>query len=216
MLLGSTQVYKCPNCDMFHLHPTVLSANGFGAKYYSDGRVEGLGLPRVTSITTCNKCGNLFWLDEKDRYDEFEDDYNFGDPGEKNKSEYYFENYKWTTFPDLDLFKRAIENKMFRNDKDEKYLRTWYHWKINEEVSDPSEYDNPFWKENALRLIEFLDNNSQKSLLFISELYRNMGDFNQSLDTLDWVTDPSFSAQAFQLFKKCINEERLVFKFEYF
>jgi len=211
MLLGSTKIFKCPICNEFHLHPTVLSANGIGAKYFSDGRVEGPGLPRVPKLTACNKCSHIFWLDEKDKYDEFEDDYYNDDPEEKKKAEFYNENYEWTNFPDSVTLKRSLQEKVFRNIQDEKYLRTWYYWKANEEILDPSVYDEPYWKENALRLIDIIDHTSQKQLLLVSELYRNMGDFEKSLDILDLVTDPNLSQHAYVIYKKCRERYRMVF-----
>lgn len=214
MLLGSTLVYRCPSCIHFHLHPIVLSANGIGAKYFSDGRVEGPGLPRVPKLTACNKCSHIFWLDEKDKYDEFEDDY-FDDESEvKKKSEYYFENYEWTSFPDSFTLKRSIQEEVFRNVQDEKYLRTWYYWKANEEISDPSVYDEPFWRENAHRLVDIIDHASQKQLLLVSELYRNMGEFEKSLDVLDLVTDPKLSQHAYGIYKKCKIHDKLVFELD--
>ena len=64
MLPGPDQVVACPHCGHLALCRTWLSGNSFGARYWTDGKVEAPMLPREPEITRCRGCGKFFWVSE--------------------------------------------------------------------------------------------------------------------------------------------------------
>ena len=214
MLPGANNVYQCPACSKPILQWTLASANGIGARYFSDGRVKAPYFAEMVRITECENCSTIFWLDQEIKIDEFEDD-DFKDE-DVRKSAYYREHGLWADSLGKESLVRAIQEKVFRNPREEVYLRKKLLWKLNEawlEKEKPwEEGDEVLLQENTINLIQVLDQSSQKDLLLMAELHRNLGDFDACMDILDRVTDPNLLELAYAIFKRCERGEREVFE----
>ncbi|MFD2202798.1 hypothetical protein [Shivajiella indica] len=214
MLPGSTNVYLCPNCSKSILQWTLASANGIGAKYFSDGRVKAPYFPETLRITRCGDCGTIFWLDRESIVDEFEDD-DFREE-DARKSAHYQEYGIWAEELDKEGWVKAIQEKVYRNPKEEVYLRKKLLWCLNDlflvSYGILETVNSTLYLENASNLIKVLEDNSQKDLLLMAELHRNLGDFESCLEVLDQVTEPDLLPLAFAIFKKCNLKESKVFE----
>lgn len=66
MMPGPTVIYACPACGQLARLCTLGSGNTFGARWWTDGKMEAPMLPRMPEIAHCQGCGGFYWLD-KDR-----------------------------------------------------------------------------------------------------------------------------------------------------
>ncbi len=213
MLTGPISVYQCPNCSKNILQWTLSSGNTFNAKFYSDGRIEAPGLPQSVFITKCQNCKFIFWLDKDLEIDQFEDNY-LDDQLKLEKNDLYLNNGFWAELLDESALVYALENKNFRNDSEEKYLRKNLLWILNKKITNYIDYNQHLWSENTNRLIELIDSNSEKELLLSAELYRNMGEFEKCYEILDSISDQNFIRFAYAIFQKCKQKSRMVFQLE--
>lgn len=74
------------------------------------------------------------------------------------------------------------------------------------------EEDFFIYQENANSLIKVLDKTTQRDLLLMAELHRNLGDFESYLKALDHVTDLELLQLAYGIFKKCNAKNKEVFE----
>ncbi|MGY6521306.1 MAG: hypothetical protein ACXIUD_06225 [Mongoliitalea sp.] len=217
MLLGDTNVYFCPHCSGAVLQERVTSANGIGARYYSDGLVKGPYLPRIVLVTRCGHCSQIFWLDEILLLDKIEDE-----PTDQlaiNKSVFFRLHGTYAFHLDKEGLMEALHEKCFRTPQEEVYLRQRLLWLLNEPLLSsenfPNEEHQLTWKENCMVLIQLLKPVSEHEFLLLAELYRNIQDFDACMDTLDRVTDKQLLSKAFAIFNKCQKHEWKVFEFPF-
>ena len=113
---------------------------------------------------------------------------------------------------------KAIQEKIYRNPKEEVYLGKNLLWYLNEVLLESNGFLDaegfPLFQENANNLIRVLDKTDQRDLLLIAELHRNLGDFESCLEVLDQVTEPNLQPLAYGLFKKCRANDSKVFELE--
>jgi hypothetical protein len=168
----------------------------------------------MVRITECPNCNTILWLDQEIKIDSFDDD----EFKEEHlwKSEHYLGIGAWADSLEKEGWIRAIQERVFRNPMEEVYLRKKLLWKLNEAWLEKEELweegDEVLLQENAKSLIQALDQTSQRDLLLMAELYRNLGDFEAALDALDGVTDPWLLESAYAIFKRCERGEREVFE----
>lgn len=58
---GPDLVVACPRCGRRARVRTLLSGNTFGARVWTDGKVEAPMLPTHPPIAPCRACGRMFW-----------------------------------------------------------------------------------------------------------------------------------------------------------
>ncbi|MDR1240351.1 MAG: hypothetical protein LBK29_00500 [Oscillospiraceae bacterium] len=126
---------------------------------------------------------------------------------------------------------RALD--MTKDLKEEKTIRIWIWWAFNDRVRDGGKEmfigknDKHLWEENCRILLNILNNDDLNEKLIASELYRNLGCFEDCIEiinnidnqNINWIKDPMkylakknctqvFSFQSFNLSK---NKTRLPF-----
>lgn len=70
MVPGPVDVLACPRCGALQLHGTLASGNTFGARWWSDGKLEAPMLPVFSPVGRCTSCGGFFWLERAERVGE--------------------------------------------------------------------------------------------------------------------------------------------------
>lgn len=60
---GPDQLYECPKCSNRIQRGSMMSGNTFGARLYSDGRMDAPMMPSYPNLIACNRCRELLWLD---------------------------------------------------------------------------------------------------------------------------------------------------------
>jgi len=175
MLPGPIRTFECPNCKSLTYKRSIASGNTIGAKLYSDGKRIAPMLPIFPIITKCQKCNNIYWLENENQR------LNVNLP----------ENIKEANFLSTDEYLSVIGTDVIRNKADEKYIRREIWWTFNDNIRDqenPRENlaSNSEYCENAKSLIGLLDENIQ-DFIMKAELYRNIGEFWESIVCLNQI-----------------------------
>jgi len=63
-LFGPDKIIECPNCMKLARVSTLISANTFRARFWTDGRMIAPGLPERPAITKCSGCEQYFWISD--------------------------------------------------------------------------------------------------------------------------------------------------------
>ena len=64
MMPGATIYRNCPSCEGLLIERTLLSGNTFGARFWTDGKMEAPMLPQYPALVRCAHCQKLLWLPE--------------------------------------------------------------------------------------------------------------------------------------------------------
>ena len=62
MMPGETIYRECPSCDGLLIERALLAGNTFGARYWTDGKMEAPMLPHYPALVRCAHCRHLLWL----------------------------------------------------------------------------------------------------------------------------------------------------------
>ncbi len=202
---GPDEIYKCLNCNSYLRKGSLSSGNTIGAKLYSDGYSIAPMLPEFPKITICNNCGHIFWLTKIC----FVDTVGFGENKYEEADEARFLNIK-------EYFK-ALDNKLYSSDDDELFLRLRIWWSFNDRVRSnreifENEEEKNLWRSNAVRLIEMLHDEDNSDIIMKAELYRNMGEFEKCLNTLNIIKEKDFDWLKSDFEENCKNRNTKVFE----
>ena len=235
MKLGPKYVYECPQCASLFQRVSVISGNSFGADIYSDGSMEKACLGNYPSFTSCRQCGHLFWVDEAKVVGAMSfDDVPFHVEGEdpeslkgyiRRKREKYAA--EWYDSPraeylTLDNYYFAINNKLYRTDKEEKYLRKLAWWLENFQeksgvAAKRSSVEIQRRVRNMRRLAQLLDESDPYFMqgLMKADIYRQLGEFDNCLLILNRLNLPEHGKFIAQMREQCEKGDKLVFCYKY-
>lgn len=235
MKLGPRYVYECPNCASLFQRGSVISGNSFGADIYSDGSMDKASLGNYPSFTCCRQCGHLFWVDVAKVVGAMSfDDVPMHVEGEDPESvKGYFrrkrEKYaaEWYDSPraeylTLDNYYFAIHNKLYRTDKEEKYLRKLAWWMENFRdksgvAAKRSSVELQRKVRNMRRLAQLLDESDSYFMqgLMKADIYRQLGEFDNCLLILNRLNLPDHRKFIAQMREQCEKGNKLVFCYKY-
>jgi tetratricopeptide (TPR) repeat protein len=187
MLPGPDYIYECPCCGNLLKRGSLTSGNTFGAELYSDGKQIASMLPSFPDLTKCKKCDNIIWLSdckEVGVYDIWDDSAN-------DEMKIKWKNADKVEFLTIHDLLRAL--RMYKSQAREKTIRIWIWWAFNDRVRDGGkeifveEHDKDIWEENCRSLLNLLDKNDMNETIQIAELYRNLGEFEKCIETIDSI-----------------------------
>lgn len=178
MLLGEPIIYGCPNCEKEVAVQSFLSGNTFGGILFTDGKVDAPMMPETNMVAKCENCGVIFWLVEKNEL------------GTQKLMNFLEKNIAFVKAANKELYQEAITKGIYENSKQERFLRIHYWWKANDEIrynemNNEQILEEDFYKENAERILLLLDEKKIEDLIMKSELYRNLGKFEQAKKEID-------------------------------
>ncbi|MEN8193803.1 MAG: hypothetical protein ABFS12_13355 [Bacteroidota bacterium] len=194
MLSGATEIFRCPLCHNYISRGTISSGNTFGAVYYSDGKQVAPMLPEIIQITKCRNCGNIFWITDENIIDTIQS-------WEINSK---YTDIQKADFLNVDDYIVALHLNLFDSEEQEFFLRLRLWWEFNnsnrynksqsnsDKIIWRNKREKKYWKENILRLIELFDKNSDDKKLIVAELYRNLGEFEKSIELLNEVVNTDY------------------------
>jgi hypothetical protein len=207
MILGDYSIYKCPNCNNLIANESLASGNTFDAIYYSDGKIVAPNKPEFPILSICKKCDNLLWLYKMEEIDSCFD---------------YLQNeeYKHAQLADFLTISECeivLKIKAFSNTAEEIWIRKRMWWAFNDRIraNEPIFKNNAekiLWEDNCEKYIELLDKTDNKAKLTEAELYRNLGNFENSLNILQTIKEPEFQWQINQIFEEIEKENQFVFE----
>lgn len=184
-LSKNNRILICPHCGKTKLIISYNSWNTFGAKLWSDRKLEAPMLPQQSRVLQCSHCRKYFFTYKQEVKYQSDDSPCFDEP------EWGGELFLWEI---RDAIKQFIaENEM--DDNDEIYVREIALHAYNDRFyrSNPPSHRIPidekiFFKENSFRLIELLlPKESIHDKLLVAELYRECLMFKKCLLYLDSI-----------------------------
>lgn len=205
MQLGPNLVYKCPKCDTFIENGSLVAGNTFGEQVYSDGKRITPNFPEYPNLTICTKCNHIFKLSKLEPIGS----YWGNDSGEEWK------NVNTAKFLNLDEYFKALEFE--ENKSDECFIRFRIWWEYNDRVRNgnklyESDEDKVKWENNINVLMNLLDINNIDDKLFIAELHRSIGNFDECLIIIESIDLPELAFFKEALLRNCLKRNQLVFQ----
>jgi hypothetical protein len=171
----------CPHCKTGLRHLALASTNSFGAIWFTDGYAHN-GPAHENAIQKCSACGYEFWMH---------------DTGTMPNTEPKPMTDRWEAGQHKTLsvgqreYPRLLKAGFFTNNDEEFHLRfnmwhlTNHRFRKNvEKTADLTEFET----QNMERLMELLGDKPHEGL-YRSEILRNLGRFDESLEVLDTITE---------------------------
>lgn len=62
MVPGESMIRRCPSCDGSIRQRILMSGNTFGARFWTDGKMDAPMLPSYPPLVRCPHCDTLLWL----------------------------------------------------------------------------------------------------------------------------------------------------------
>ena len=226
MILGITEIHKCPKCKALFLKGTLRSGNTIGATYFTDGKMNAVMLKEFPKITKCDTCNKIFWLNKP-----------IGEWLSKSEQRYYSfkfrkpKNFTQACFLSIYEYQEAIDLEIYKNKEEEIFLRIKLWHSFNDRIrylsktKDPAIFYNELYKNendqvlfetNCHKLIEILNKNDENDLLLLAELYRNIGNFDECISILQTVSNPKYQKAADFIKNECENSNRFCREITFF
>ena len=197
MILGPDLIYQCPNCNTLYSQRSLVSGNNIGQKLYSDGKQIAPMFPQQARLIKCHKCGSFLWLDKMgiigehhyvSSYQLVNSFFGITSVGSKDRTEQQIAWNNATSVKHLEIaeYFEALEKKVFENVEEERYIRIQLWRTYNDRFRDNKNIfqhstDELKWTNNLKSLIKLLDTGDRNHKIMQAEIYRNLGDFTESL-----------------------------------
>lgn len=188
---GPTLIKKCNRCDGLMRQRTIASGNNFGARYWTDGKVDAPMLPDTPLVVVCPHCQKVDWLKNLVEVGEIPGPRGFGVP--LPEYDLSFDDLPFFDAPTGDDYLGFLESTELIHDQ-EFYLR-WMYWHLMNDARRKSSALLPLGideVENLQRLLELLKSPSESIRLTIAEIYRELGDFESCEKMLDYDFSDEF------------------------
>lgn len=186
MIPGPLVIRKCSFCRNLIAEDTVISGNTFGARYWTDGKMEAPMLPDAPWLVKCQHCNSLLWLDEQERVEEFWDSFSQQDRPLKD--------VRLVATPSLQDYFTALSTPITDRQK-EGYirLRTW--WAGNDPRRDDAHAAAMSTEEiaNLHAYLPFLDVEDESERVMKAEVFRELGMFTEAESLLSVPFSDSLS-----------------------
>ncbi len=180
MLPGPTIIISCPLCGQYAKKKTLISGNTFGAVLWSDGKRIAPMLPEFPSLVLCKKCDQFYWVKNANKVEEIS---NYSEIKDK------WGNIDFVEFPTFHQYFIALETI-----SNEKFIRINIWWSFNDYFRNNHENDitpdmQKLNTKNLIALLKILDESDNNELLMKAEVLRNLGQFKESKQLFDRISD---------------------------
>ena len=202
MLPGPDQIIECPECKALAKVSTLASGNTFGARWWTDGKVDAPMLPEQPAITKCTACGDFYWLSDANVVGECFDGYIYErsgfEPSEQEKIPDDWDKAGWIGALTEEELVEAIAAGAAHSREQELYLRIRLWWATNEPFRD-REGDDPdqvlllrsaVGTTNLERLLNLLNLEEPDEQIMKAEVARELGRFDEALLILESGVSP--------------------------
>lgn len=176
MLPGPARILECPFCGEKKKVLSLLSGNTFGAEYWSDNKQIARMLPEVSLVQKCPNCGKYYVISRQNVEYDTENDYSF--------------ETGYLSFPEMKEAFIQLSKEGFIDISEECTVRFMLHHAYNDYFSRgeakgvAAENDKSLFQTNGMWLIE----NVISDDLMKAEYYREIGDFDNSINILNSTT----------------------------
>lgn len=200
---GPSIITECHKCHGLFTQWTLRSGNTFTARFWPDGVMKAPMMPELPSLINCPCCNDFVWkkdcteIEEIYGYDEIQAKY----PGIKPYNN-----------PNIDTFMLALQEKGLTKGR-EGYIRTKLMHFFNDENRDseiPISQPSDMQIENYKRLLIIANKDDANDTMLRAEIYREMGEYEKSLELLEKVKDKDFATNVLALKELCKNKDSRV------
>ena len=166
-------------------------------------------MPSLPVLSKCTHCDTIFWLADIEQIGS----YSFGD---KNNEEW--EAAESAIFLDIDdLFRALTLDDVVAEKDDELFIRKSIWWAYNDRVRNGEKLhesleDEIKWRENINQLMNLFDSDVDYDKIFIAELYRNIGNFEECIRIIDSISSADLGWVNEAIKKECQNRNTQVFQ----
>lgn len=164
---------------------TIASGNNFGARYWTDGKVDAPMFPDTPMVAVCPHCRKVDWLKNLVEVGEIPGPRGFGVP--LPEYDLSFHNHPFFDVPTGDDYLGFLESTELIHDQ-EFYLR-WTYWHLMNDARRKSSALLPLGideVENLQRLLVLIKSPSESVRLMKAEIHRELGDFEACAKLLDY------------------------------
>lgn len=189
MTIAGFEIVECPHCQELYKKRIIGSFGTYGADFYSDGHIGSSFIPESLNIIKCiNKaCGKFFRIKEARVIAELQNN-DFNNP--QWKDTHYLAGYKISAAE----LEEALEKGFCQSEGEEMQIRIMLLKRYNDWVRSDKRLDFPPDEKrkhlaNIDKLLEMAieDLSNINRMLFRAELYREKGDFDSCIQTLQKV-----------------------------
>ncbi len=201
MTISGFKIIECPYCTKQYKSRLIGSFGTYGAELYSDGYISSCFIPESLDIIKCynDACGNFFRGKEAKVVAELDRD-DFNNPLWKDTI--YLGGYQINAIE----LEEALEQAFCKTKDEEIIIRTMLLHRYNDLVRydrslDFSSYEEEKSLTNIGRLLALLtiDEENINRMLLRAELFREKGDFDYCIQTLQGLkTDSAFILKRIQ------------------
>lgn len=181
MLPGETYILKAPLGGKPVLLPSQASGNSHGATAWTDGKFEAPMLLDDLWLMKSPADSIIFWKEEAEVVGQF---HPFSD--EANQ----YRDYRQVREPSERDYLSFIEEGGANTRDREKYVRQRLWWLGNDRIREFGGELIEAHKINLRRYIELLDDTDDDDRIDMAEAYRELSEFDQALELLDWHFTP--------------------------
>jgi hypothetical protein len=175
MTPGTTFIKECAHCQGRIAEATIGSGNTFGAKFWSDGKMEAPMLPDHPRLAKCPYCKAFVWLDDLKEAGRVEP---FDDTPEQFKGA---RPYARLTLKDFHAFLKR--GGLDAGKEHHARIRAW--WSGND-ARRKGKADKPLSaeeKKNLNALLPLVGRTANERIMK-AEIHRELGEFDQALELL--------------------------------
>lgn len=182
---GPTLIKKCKSCEGLMKQRTIASGNTFGARYWTDGKVEASMLPLTPSAVRCPHCHSLLWISSLEEVGEIPGSRGFGVP--RPEYDRSFDSHPFIENLETDDYWTALRKAELSKDQ-EVYLRTMY-WRLMNDSRRGNHIPIALSEEeqvNLRNLLPLVYEMDESSRLIRAEIHRELGEFEECEKALDY------------------------------
>jgi len=173
------EIKQCPACETQFSCMQVGSCNTFGAKFYTDGYVDGSMYDEPTVVAPCRNCEQVLWLDDLPTLEVLQDPYRIvGADGNRISEAHRFQP---------EDFESLLSERNWNNEVQETYVRIRAWWAASHKYRKLDDEDftlSTEQRENLKQLLNLLSDDDPNDVIMRAEVLRQLGRFEECLATL--------------------------------
>lgn len=208
------KIIQCPACKLEYRNRSVIYWLEKDVKTWSDGFKSNDIAHEYPIITRCDECYHYFWISGVRLLEH-------NGPRMIQIAINQHGTHEPQTVPVIRKLKpeeygEVLALKNYRDNGEEKYLRTHLWWSINTPLRNGMLKDiapdlKPLFEENLETLIYKTPAESPDKLFTLAELHRELGLFNEALSYLDQLSGNGYGKSIPLMKQKILNQDRRVF-----
>lgn len=181
MLPGPIIIRECPHCKGHFKERTLASGNTFGARYWTDGKMDADMLPESDWLVMCPNCLEPVWLDKAAEVGEIKR------PGKESARDY--KDYHLLEFGRTPSEEGALATlrdiSLTKEEKTYVRFKLWWRWNNARRYQRKKMPLKGYEIANLEALLKLLDGADINELVTKAEIYRELGRFEEALEIID-------------------------------